>query len=186
MAYFRPAAAGAAADRLAIRRQDSLTGVVLGLGTTLPERLARASCDRRQCAVASRDDDNDDRHRLDRWLWFARFFKTRSLATDAVASGRVKLNDARVKPAHEVRIGDRVLLVLDRDTIEIDVTGLPTRRGPAPEAQRHYTETAGSIARRAQVRENRRLSSQSHAPPDARPDKRERRQLDRLKRRQSD
>ncbi|MET0291913.1 MAG: RNA-binding S4 domain-containing protein [Steroidobacteraceae bacterium] len=136
--------------------------------------------------MKARDEDQDERHRLDRWLWFARFFKTRSLATDAVASGRIKLNEARVKPSHEVRIGDRLVLVLERDSLEIDVTGLPTRRGPAPEAQKQYAETAESIARRAQVRENRRLSAMSHAPPDARPDKRERRQLDRLKRRQTD
>ncbi len=130
--------------------------------------------------------DSDDRHRLDRWLWFARFFKTRSLATQAVTAGRVKLNDARVKPAHEVRIGDRLSLSLERESLEIDVAGLPTRRGPAPEAQAHYVETAESAALRAKARENRRLAAASVTMPDSRPDKRERRQLDRLRRRQID
>jgi ribosome-associated heat shock protein Hsp15 len=134
--------------------------------------------------MSRQEDRDDERHRIDRWLWFVRFFKTRSLATEAVTSGRVKLNGARVKPAHEVRIHDGIELVRDRDTIELEVTALPTRRGPATEAQACYLETAASIARRAVQSEQRRLSAMSHSPPDSRPDKRERRQLDRLRRNQ--
>jgi ribosome-associated heat shock protein Hsp15 len=125
-----------------------------------------------------------ERHRLDRWLWFARFYKTRSLATQAVTSGRVKVNDARVKPAHEVRVGDRLSLSLDRDPLELDVLALPQRRGPAPEAQACYAETAASSARRALSREQHRLAAMNDPQPDARPDKRERRLLDRLRRQQ--
>jgi ribosome-associated heat shock protein Hsp15 len=125
-----------------------------------------------------------ERHRLDRWLWFARFYKTRSLATQAVTSGRVKVNDARVKPAHEIRVGDRLSLSLDRDPLELDVLALPPRRGPASEAQACYAETAASIARRALSREQRRLAAMNDPQPDARPDKRERRLLDRLRRQQ--
>ena len=87
----------------------------------------------------SRDaEDAPGRHRLDRWLWFTRFFKTRSLATQTVSLGRVTLNGERVRPAHAVQIGDRIGISLDRDTRDVIVRDLPERRGPAPEAQACY------------------------------------------------
>lgn len=128
------------------------------------------------------DDSKGGRHRLDKWLWCARFFKTRSLAAAAVSGGRAKLNGQRVKPAHEVRVGDRLDITLDEDTIDLEVLALPARRGPAPEARACYRETPESAARREQRREQRRLNRLSHAAPDTRPDKRERRQLERLRR----
>lgn len=126
----------------------------------------------------------EDRHRLDKWLWQVRLFKSRSLATDAVTGGRVKLDGERVKPAHPVRIGQRVSVTLEDRAIELEVLGLPTRRGSASEAQVCYAETPASAERSAQRREQRRLAAQLRPQPDHRPDKRERRQLDRLRRNQ--
>jgi ribosome-associated heat shock protein Hsp15 len=124
-------------------------------------------------------------HRLDKWLWHARFFKTRSLATAAINGGKVHLNAERVKPAHRVRIGDRLSLSLQGMVAEFEVLGLPQRRGPAAEAVSHYLETAASAQRRAKLREQQRLANISRPRPEARPDKRERRRLMRLHRDQT-
>jgi ribosome-associated heat shock protein Hsp15 len=131
------------------------------------------------------EDASDGRHRLDRWLWFTRFFKTRSIATQAVTLGRVTLNGARVKPAHEVRIGDLIAITVDRDVREVEARALPQRRGPAPEAQACYAETPQSMARREAARESRRLADASHPRTLGRPDKRDRRQLAKLRGRQA-
>lgn len=127
-------------------------------------------------------DANSDRHRLDKWLWCARFFKTRSLATQAVTGGKVHVNGERVKPSHNVRVGDRLSLTLQGAEAEFDVTGLPARRGPASEAQLHYAETPASAERRANLREQHRLADLSRPRPDSRPDKRGRRRLLRIQR----
>jgi ribosome-associated heat shock protein Hsp15 len=119
----------------------------------------------------------EDRHRLDKWLWCTRFFKTRSLATQAVAGGRVHLNGERVKAAHVIRVGDRISLNLDGVVAHFDVLGLPARRGPAPEARTNYAETPESAAKRAEMREKHKLAEMSRPRPDTRPDKRERRRL---------
>jgi ribosome-associated heat shock protein Hsp15 len=124
-----------------------------------------------------KDDAPSERHRVDKWLWCARFFKTRSLATQAVSGGKVHVNGDRVKPAHNVRVGDRVSLMVNGVVAEFDVLGLPERRGPAPEAQKHYAERPESAARRAKVREAQRLAELSRPRPDTRPDKRDRRRL---------
>jgi ribosome-associated heat shock protein Hsp15 len=127
---------------------------------------------------------DQDQHRLDKWLWHTRFFKTRSLAATAVTGGKVKVSGERVKPAHRVRIGDRLSVSSGEHTVEIDVLKLPVRRGPAPEAQACYVETPASVARSARMREQQRLAAITRPRPDARPDKRERRQLERLRRQQ--
>ena len=127
-------------------------------------------------------EEKSDGHRLDKWLWYTRFYKTRSLATAAINGGKVHLNAERVKPAHRVRIGDRLSLSLDGVVTEFEIQGLPQRRGPAPEAQAHYLETPESAERRAQLREQQRLARLSRPRPDARPDKRDRRRLVRLHR----
>jgi ribosome-associated heat shock protein Hsp15 len=127
--------------------------------------------------MSESDKESAERHRLDKWLWCARFFKTRSLATQAVSGGRVHLNGERVKAAHVVRIGDRISLNLDGTNADFDVLGLPARRGPAPEARSHYAETPASAARRAELREKHRLAELSRPRPDTRPDTRERRRL---------
>ena len=123
-----------------------------------------------------------DRHRLDKWLWCTRFYKTRALASQAVAGGKVKLNGERVKPAHELRAGDRLTLSISQQAIDIDVVSLPAHRGPASVAQACNAETPQSLERRARTQEQRRLASLSRPQPDTRPDKRERRQLEKLRR----
>ena len=119
--------------------------------------------------------------RIDKWLWCARFFKSRGLAQEAVEGGHVQVNGERVKASRQVRVGDRLRITRERERYEVDVTGIPVRRGPAPEARQHYHETPESEAARAHARELDRLS----APvSNGRPDKRERRDLIRtLKRR---
>jgi ribosome-associated heat shock protein Hsp15 len=128
------------------------------------------------------DDSLTDRHRLDKWLWCARFFKTRSLAAQAVSGGKVHLNGDRVKPSHIVRVGDRLSLMLNGMLAEFDVLGLPARRGPAPEAQKNYAEIPESVERRAKLREAHRLAEMSRPRPDTRPDKRDRRRLAKFQR----
>lgn len=130
------------------------------------------------------DDKNAD-HRLDKWLWQARFYKTRSLATAAINGGKAHLNGERVKPARRVRTGDRVSLSLQGMVAEFEVLGLPRRRGPAAEAQAHYLETPASAERRAKLREQQRLAQVSRPRPEGRPDKRDRRRLMRLQRDQT-
>ncbi|HLW22897.1 MAG TPA: S4 domain-containing protein [Steroidobacteraceae bacterium] len=125
---------------------------------------------------------SEDAQRLDKWLWQARFYKSRSLATAAIQGGKVHLNAERVKPAHRVRIGDHLSLALEGVVAEFEILALPKRRGPAAEAQSHYRETASSAERRARVREQQRLAQISRPRPDSRPDKRDRRRLVKLHR----
>lgn len=122
------------------------------------------------------------RHRLDTWLWCARLYKTRSLAAEAVTGGKVKVNGERAKPAHGVRIGDSLTLTLDDRKMDIGVRGLPTRRGPAREAQAAYAESPDSVAQAEKTREQRRLAALVRPQPATRPDKRERRQMNKLRR----
>lgn len=118
--------------------------------------------------------------RIDKWLWFARFYKSRSQATTAVAGGLVHLNGERIKPSRVVHVEDRLTITRDEVRIEVIVTGLPVRRGPAPEARTHYAETEASIA----AREERRRRSDLAAPaPEGRPDKHARKVLRDLRRR---
>lgn len=126
-----------------------------------------------------------DSHRLDKWLFYTRLYKTRSLAAAAASGGRVHLNSERVKPAHRVSVGDRLSLSVHGLAAEFEILGLPRRRGPAAEAQAYYAETAASAARRAKLLEQQRLAQLSRPRPDARPDKRERRRLMKLQRGQS-
>jgi ribosome-associated heat shock protein Hsp15 len=112
--------------------------------------------------------------RIDRWLWCARFFKTRSLAAEEVKAGHVRLNGQRAKPAHAVRIGDRLSIRKGLFDYELVVSGLPERRGPAPEARACYEETTESAARR-ELRAARRAVKLDGAPTPGRPDKRTRR-----------
>ena len=129
--------------------------------------------------------EETDGNRLDKWLWHCRFYKTRSLATAAISGGKVHLNAERVKPAHRVRVGDRVSLSLQGIVAEFEVVGLPPRRGPATEAQTHYQETSQSAERRVVLKEQQRLAQLTRPRPEARPDKRDRRRLMRLQRDQS-
>lgn len=126
------------------------------------------------------------RLRIDKWLWFARFFKTRSLATAAVAAGRVQVNRERVKRSRVLLVGDVLDIQVGSDALTVVVRGLPSRRGPAAEARLHYEETPASVARRARLQEQHRLATLSAPHSDGRPDKRERRELLRIQRGQGE
>jgi ribosome-associated heat shock protein Hsp15 len=119
--------------------------------------------------------------RLDKWLWAARFFKSRGLATDAVAGGRVHLNDARAKPAKEVRVGDTVEITIGEVHRTVLVTALSDKRGPASVAATLYEETAESVAAREQQALERRVARAPGADAGARPTKQARRRLDALR-----
>jgi ribosome-associated heat shock protein Hsp15 len=119
--------------------------------------------------------------RLDKWLWAARFYKTRSLATDAVDGGKVKLNGGAVKPAREVKVGDRLALRVGEEDWEVVVQGLNEQRRPAPEARLLYQETDDSTRRRAQAAELRKLAPTAAPEQKGRPTKRDRRQLIRFR-----
>jgi ribosome-associated heat shock protein Hsp15 len=125
-----------------------------------------------------------DRVRIDKWLWAARFFKTRSAATDAVAGGHVQVNGARVKPARDVAVGDRLEIRRGTERWTVHVTGLADRRGPASVAATLYEETPESAAERERHRAERRLTRPLGADLSARPTKRDRRRLDALRRAQ--
>ena len=112
--------------------------------------------------------------RIDKWLWCARFFKSRSLAQQAVEGGHVQVNGERAKASRQVKVGDRLRITRERERFEVEVIGIPERRGPATEARMHYAESAESEAARAAVREFNRLTAPVAS---GRPDKRERRDL---------
>jgi ribosome-associated heat shock protein Hsp15 len=116
--------------------------------------------------------------RLDKWLWAARFFKTRGLAQGAIESGQVKLNNERTKPAHAVKAGDLVSVRVREVEWHVRVQGLSDKRGPAPEARKLYEETAESRAERERVLALRRFTSEPAADIKGRPTKRDRRRLE--------
>jgi ribosome-associated heat shock protein Hsp15 len=113
--------------------------------------------------------------RLDVWLWAARFFKTRSLAKQAIAGGKVDVNGAAAKPARLLHAGERVRVTRGEDRFEIDVVALAEVRGPASAAQRLYRETEAGRTAREQAAEQRRLERSGYARPPSKPDKRARR-----------
>lgn len=118
--------------------------------------------------------------RLDKWLWAARFFKTRSLAQQAIAAGRVRLNDARVKPAHELKVGDSLSLRKEDLEWHLQVRALSDKRGPAEQARKLYDETPASRAERERRQDLRRWGGEPAAALKGRPTKRDRRALDQL------
>ena len=120
-----------------------------------------------------------DKLRIDKWLWAARFYKTRSLATEEIDKGRVRINDLEVKPAKEVKVGDTVALRQGPVTRTLVVQGISDKRGGAPTAQLLYEETGASVKLREQLAEQQRLepaNSQEHG----RPTKRDRRSIDKV------
>ena len=118
--------------------------------------------------------------RLDKWLWAARFFKTRSLAQRAIAAGQVKLHDERVKPAHELKVGDSVSLRKEDFQWHIKVRALSEKRGPAEVARKLYEETEASKAERERRGDLRRYGAEPSANLKGRPTKRDRRRLEDL------
>jgi len=120
-----------------------------------------------------------ERLRVDKWLWAARFYKTRSLAADEIGKHRVQVNGEVAKASRELKVGDTVTLRQGVVTREVRVLGLSGMRGPAPVAQQLYEETAESLAAQAAAREQRRMGSEpALAIEQGRPTKRQRRQLD--------
>jgi ribosome-associated heat shock protein Hsp15 len=118
--------------------------------------------------------------RIDLWLWAARFYKTRSLAKQAVVGGKVDVGGQAVKPSRTVKVGDALRIRRGEEVFEIEVRGLSDVRGSAPVAQQLYAESEESIARRAAEREQRRLAATGYRAPLTKPDKRARRLIQAL------
>jgi ribosome-associated heat shock protein Hsp15 len=116
--------------------------------------------------------------RIDKWLWAARFFKTRTMATDAVDRGKVQLNGDRIKPARSLKIGDTLEIDNGATEWEVVVRGLSETRGSAPVAQALYEETAASITKRQNEAEQRRFFREPSSAIKGRPTKRDRRLID--------
>lgn len=120
-----------------------------------------------------------ERLRIDKWLWAARFYKTRGLAVEEIDKGRVEINGQAAKPAREVKAGDTVAIRRDSVTRTVIVRGISAQRGPAPMAQQLYEETPESIAARERAAEQRRYAPEpALAMEQGRPTKRGRRELD--------
>lgn len=125
--------------------------------------------------------DEEKRIRIDKWLWAARFFKTRALAADAVEGGKVHINGERAKPSRQLRCGDALRIQKGPYAFVVEVLGLTLQRGPAEQARLLYREQESSIAERQRLQEEHRLQSGGDSHPAGRPDKRGRRQLQRLR-----
>lgn len=123
----------------------------------------------------SEDQDTLQAVRLDVWLWAARFFKTRSLAKQAIETGRIEIGGQRAKPARAVRTGDALRIVRGEETFEVEVRGLSDTRGPASVAQTLYAESEASKLAREQARALRVAERTGYCAPETKPDKRARR-----------
>jgi ribosome-associated heat shock protein Hsp15 len=120
-----------------------------------------------------------DKVRIDKWLWAARFYKTRSLATDDIHKGRVEVNGQEAKPAREVRVGDTIRLRQRDGTRVLQVQGVSDQRGGAPAAQQLYQESPESLKARAEAAEQRRMGTEpALSLPHGRPGKHERRAIE--------
>ena len=119
--------------------------------------------------------------RLDKWLWAARFFKTRSIAREAVSGGKVHLNGNRAKPGRSVNIGDELRIMRGEEEYTITIVEISTSRGPATVARTLYDESEENRLKREQLAEERRLAHQQDTRRERRPDKRQRRKIVRFK-----
>jgi len=119
--------------------------------------------------------------RIDKWLWAARFFKTRSLSAKACELGRIESNGQPVKPAREVHVGDLLQVKNPSGTFQVEVLGLSEMRGPAPVARNLYRETEASQEARMKLAEERKATPHFEATREGKPSKRDRRQLGRLR-----
>ncbi len=120
--------------------------------------------------------------RIDKWLWAARFFKTRSLATEAVSGGKVHVNGQRVKPSRSIHAGDQVEVQRAQESMVVIVQGIHDKRGPAKEACQLYTETEDSRSHREEQALQRKLNAQMYPRQERRPGKRDRRHIIRFTR----
>ena len=123
----------------------------------------------------------DSSVRLDKWLWAARFFKTRSVAREAVSGGKVHLNGNRAKPGRSVNIGDELRIQRGEEEYTVSIAELSIRRGPAAVARTLYEESEENRIEREKLAEERKLNHQLDASKEGRPDKRQRRRLVRFK-----
>lgn len=126
------------------------------------------------------DETGDTRLRIDKWLWAARFFKTRALASDAVEGGKVHLDETRVKPAKILHVGDTLQIRIGQIEYSVIVRGLSARRGPASEAVKLYEETEASRTKREALVEQLKAQSVPGAELKGRPTKRDRRLIHRF------
>ena len=122
-----------------------------------------------------------DRLRIDKWLWAARFFKTRSIAKTAIEGGKVHLDGQRVKVSREIAVGETLVIKQGWDEKEVVVLGLSTQRGPAPVARELYEETAASIEKRERESQARKAAGGAVARPTQKPGKHQRKALERLR-----
>ena len=122
-----------------------------------------------------------DRIRVDKWLWAARFFKTRSIAKTAIEGGKVHLNGQRVKVSREITVGETLVIKQGWDEKEIVVLGLSAQRGPAPVARELYEETTASIQKREREAQARKAAGGAVARPTQKPGKHQRKELERLR-----
>ncbi|VAW67256.1 Ribosome-associated heat shock protein implicated in the recycling of the 50S subunit (S4 paralog) [hydrothermal vent metagenome] len=127
------------------------------------------------------DGQPEGQQRLDKWLWAARFFKTRSLAAEAVSGGKVHLNGDRVKPSRNIKVGDQLSVTRSQFEFDITVEGLNQHRRPAKEAQMLYIESPESIEKRERLAESLKLLNANMPHTEKRPDKKQRRQIVRFK-----
>ena len=123
----------------------------------------------------------DESVRIDKWLWAARFFKTRAQASEAVSGGKVHLNNQRVKPGRCLHIGDQLQIQRGGFQWNVEVLGLSERRGPAKDAQKLYAESEDSIQKRAELREQHKLAALATPRTTGRPNKQQRRHIIRFK-----
>jgi len=128
---------------------------------------------------------SEDQQRLDKWLWAARFFKTRALAAEAISGGRAHLNGDRVKPARNVKVGDRVSVTKGQFEFHLVILGLNNQRRPAQEAQALYVESEESIEKRQALSLSMKILNANRPFSDKRPTKKQRRQISRFKRTES-
>ena len=133
--------------------------------------------------MAMKSNDNNEKFRIDKWLWAARFFKTRSLAADAIDSGKIYLNDVRIKPAKLVTSGDMLKIRMGHYQYEIEVLALSNRRGSATIAHQLYRETDQSQRQRESIATQMKAQPQPFLSK-GRPTKRDRREIERFKRKE--
>lgn len=126
--------------------------------------------------------DETPKVRLDKWLWAARFFKTRSLAATAIETGKVEVNGERAKRAKQLQVGDAVSIRLGPFTHHVDVLGLSERRGPAPEAAKLYAETPEGLKARELLRAQMKAAAPAFGYDSGKPTKKDRRALQKLRR----
>ncbi|HDR1021465.1 TPA: ribosome-associated heat shock protein Hsp15 [Pasteurella multocida] len=128
-------------------------------------------------AKNNKAEENDDQVRLDKWLWAARFYKTRTIAKEMIDGGKVHYNGQRTKPNKTVEVGGIIKLRQGNEEKEVEVTALSTQRRGAPEAQLLYKETEKSVEQRAKMAIARKINALTMPHPDRRPNKKERRDL---------